>query len=340
MRRVLTFLWVFLLFLGSCGPGKGTGEKTTAQDTSRQYLEKLNREIADDESNPELYNSRAKFYLADKQLESAIKDAARAISLAPGKTAYYITASDIYLLMGQPQKASEVLVNSLKKNPSDNETILHLARLNLIIREYKTAMTYVGKSLENEPSNNPKAFFIRSLILLETGDTIRAVTDLKKTVELDQNNFEAYMELGDLYAMKKDKIAIDYLNNALRINPKSKEALYRLGMFYQDNEMFDQALMTYARLEKTDSSFQNASYNQGYIYLVYLKDFPKAIKYFTDAIHKDPGHAEAWYNRGYAYELSGDYNNAYKDYKKTLELKVNYDKAINALNRLDVRKKQ
>ncbi len=336
MHKLFLIFAGFLFFLGSCGPGKSSKENDTAvTDTSRVFLERLNKQIAEDGSNPDLFNKRARFYLADKQLEPALKDASKAISLDPKKPDFYITASDVYLMMGQPQKASDVLVRALEKDPSNHEVVLHLARLNLIIREYKTAMQYVNKSLEKEPDNNPQAFFLRALILLETGDTVRAVTDLKKTVELDQNQFDAYMQLGELYAMKKDRIAADYINNALRIRPNSKEALYMLGMFFQDNGMYEQALETYARLEKADSSFRNASYNQGYIYLVYLKDFPKSIKYFTDAINKDPVYAEAWYNRGYAYELSGDHENAYKDYKKTLELRVNYDKAIQALNRID-----
>ena len=59
------------------------------------------------------------------------------------------------------------------------------------------------------------------------------------------------------------------------------------------------------------------------------------MKFFDESIKKDPEYFEAYYNRGYAYELSGDYRKAYEDYQKSLKIKVNYDKAIEGLNRLD-----
>jgi tetratricopeptide (TPR) repeat protein len=211
---------------------------------------------------------------------------------------------------------------------------LKLAKLNLVIKEYPATFEYVKKALNVDPVN-PRAYFIRAIALLEKGDTVRAADDLKKAVDQDQEFFDAYLELGELYSIKKDKMAADYLRNALNIRPESKEALYLLGMFYQENNQFDKALETYAILEKVDTTFKNAPYNTGYIYLVYLNDFQKAALFFSRAILKDPGYVEAYYNRGYAYELSDQINKAYSDYKMTLKLKTNYQKAIDGLNRLD-----
>ena len=111
-----------------------------------------------------------------------------------------------------------------------------------------------------------------------------------------------------------------------------------LGLQYQETGKYDKAIATYQILAKTDTAFREASYNQGYIYLVYLKDFQKAALFFTESIKKDPNYFEAYFNRGYAYELAGDRKKAYEDYQKSLKIKVNYDKAIEGLNRLDVRK--
>jgi tetratricopeptide (TPR) repeat protein len=121
----------------------------------------------------------------------------------------------------------------------------------------------------------------------------------------------------------------------LNIRPQSKEAIYMLGLFFQENGQFDKAIATYQNLGKVDTAFREVPYNIGYIYLVYLKDFPRAIPYFTESLKLDPDYYQAYYNRGYAYELMGDYKNAYIDYQKSLKIKVNYDKAVDGLNRLD-----
>ncbi len=144
----------------------------------------------------------------------------------------------------------------------------------------------------------PRFILLLALALLEKGDTVTAVEDFKKTIDQDQKFYEAYVELGELYSMRKDPIAADYLKNAIKIRPNSKEAMYMLGMFYQENGRYEEALETYDKLAKTDSTFKDAPYNTGYIYLVYLHDFRKAANYFSFALRCDPGYVEAMFNRG------------------------------------------
>jgi tetratricopeptide (TPR) repeat protein len=335
MKSAWLVIFVFLLSLGSCKFAKKeqAGDKAV-NDPVKTSLDELNRQIAGNASDPDLYNKRAGIYLLDKDFDKAFKDINSAISLSPSNPVYYLTLSDIYLLQGQTKNCSESLLKALSLDPKNNEALLKLAKLNLIIKEYPATFVYVKKALNADPVN-PKAYFIRAIALLEKGDTVRAAEDLQKAVDQDQQFFDAYLELGELYSIKKDKMAADYLRNALNIRPKSKEALYLLGMFYQENNQFDKALETYTILGKIDTTLKNVPYNTGYIYLVYMNDFRQAALYFSRAIQKDPGYAEAYYNRGYAYELSGQYDKAYSDYKMTLKLKTNYQKAIDGLNRLD-----
>ena len=53
------------------------------------------------------------------------------------------------------------------------------------------------------------------------------------------------MQLGELYAVKKDQLAELYLKNALNLRPLSREALYMLGMFYQETGRYDKAIATF-----------------------------------------------------------------------------------------------
>jgi tetratricopeptide (TPR) repeat protein len=179
------------------------------------------------------------------------------------------------------------------------------------------------------------AYFTRAIGLLEQGDTNHAVTDLMQAVDKKQDYYEAYIQLGDLYSIKKDPMAEAYLKNALNIKPQSREALYMLGMYYQETSQYEKAIQVYLNLSKTDTAFREAPYNIGYIYLVYVKDFQKAIPFFTESIKKDPVFYQAYFNRGYAYELSGNYQKAIEDYQQSLKIHVNYEKAVEGLNRID-----
>ncbi|MDP4280981.1 MAG: tetratricopeptide repeat protein [Bacteroidota bacterium] len=308
-------------------------------DTSLKYLEALNKKISADGKNAGLYNLRARFYINDRQFNKALKDINQALSLNPKDASFYVTLSDLYLLTGEPQKCSDALKKALTISPKDNDALIKFAKLSLIQRDYKSTFENLKKALDNQPVN-PKAHFLRALALLENGDTLKAVDDLRKAVDQDQHYFDAYVQLGDLYTIKKDKLAAEYYRAALNIHPGSREVLYSLGMFYQESGQYDKAIETYTTLGKVDSTFKNAPYNIGYIYLVYLHDFNKAVSCFSEAIKRSPAYVEAWYNRGYSYELMGQNGKAYDDYQKTLQISTNYQKAIDGLNRLDKSKKR
>jgi tetratricopeptide (TPR) repeat protein len=335
MRYCWFIISLAFLFLVSCKSGTKEQETgTSSKDPAAREMEELNRKIEENGSDPGLYNRRAQLFLLDKEFDKAYKDINLAISYNPKEPLYYITLSDIYLLQGQSRNCEESLNKALLLDPKNNEVVLKLAKLKLIVKEYPAAFQYVKKALELDPVN-PRAYFIRAIALLEKGDTLHAVDDLKTAADQDQKFFDAYFELGELYSIKKDPLAVDYLRNALNIRPQSKEALYLLGMYYQENGQYEKALETYAILGRVDSTMRSVPYNTGYIYMIYMKDFPKAAHYFSLAIQKDPGYVEAYFNRGYAYELDGQIDKAYADYKMTLRLRTNYEKAIDGLNRLD-----
>jgi len=51
-----------------------------------------------------------------------------------------------------------------------------------VVKEYRATFEDVKKSISLDPVN-PQAYFIRAIALLEKGDTVRAVDDLKKVVD-------------------------------------------------------------------------------------------------------------------------------------------------------------
>ena len=336
MKIIANVLLLSLLLLSACHSGRdGTAMNgKPGADSTRVKLETLNQQIDKDLSNPDLYNQRAKCFLIDHQFDKALKDINKAITLDGKKSGYYTTLSDIYLLMGKPDGSRDALTRAVEINPADKDALLKLAKLYLIVKDYKNCYTIVKQLLAID-NGNASAYFTRAIALLEQGDTIHAVGDLMQAVDKNQQYYEAYVQLGELYSVKKDPLAILYLKNALNLRPHSREALYMLGLFYQETGQYDNAIISYQQLARFDTAFREVPYNIGYIYLVYLKDFNKAATFFSESLKKDPRYYQAYFNRGYAYELAGEYKKAYDDYQASLKIEVNYDKAIEGLNRLD-----
>jgi len=335
MNRLFTGILLFgMSFLFGCGSGGSTEDRSGTTGSSTNYIEQLNRDIADDIGNPDLYGKRAEYYLAEHDFNHALKDINKAITLDDKNPSYYIILSDIQLLMGNSANCMNALNRAVALDPKNPDAQLKLAKLYLILQNYEATFRVLNELLKFD-DYNPGAYFIRANANLEEGDTALAVRDLMKAVDQDQQFYDAYMLLGELFSLRNDPLAEGYLENALRIRPSSTDALYMLGMYYQETEQIDRALLAYDNIITIDSSFKMAPYNQGYIFLVYKQDFPAAVEAFSQAIRIDPDYVNAFFNRGFAYELNGQPEMAYDDYKTTLKLDVNNSKAIEGLNRLD-----
>jgi len=334
MKKIIFGFLAIWWMLASCDRAAEKNQARDAGDTIKSRISQLTEKIREDASNAELYNTRAQYYIFDKQLDLALRDVNKAISIDSRKGEYYITLSDTYLVMGQPDNSRDALLRARELEPGNTKALLKLAKLYLIVKDYKDCYATVNELLTLD-HNNAQAHYTRAIGLLEQGDTNRAVGDLLKAADKNQEFYEAYIELGELFSIRKDKVAETYLRNALNLRPDSKEALYMLGMFYQETGQYEKAVSIYTNLARIDTSFRDAPYNIGYIYLVYLKDFKRSIRFFDEALKKDPMYYQAYYNRGYAYELSGNYAHAREDYKQALKILVNYDKAVEGLNRLD-----
>jgi len=330
---VCTLFAMLVIFSGCSQDQQTTGQKGVT-DSTELRLQELSRVLDRDNRNANLFHQRAKLFYTKREFDNALKDINKAISLDDKNPDYYLTLSDIQLLMGQTDNCLASLTRASALDPQNQEARLKLAKLYLILQNYSATYRVINELLATD-EYNPRAYFLRAIASLETGDTARAVGDLMKSADQDQQYFDAYIQLGELFTLRHDPLAEGYLSNALRVRPDNREALYLLGYYYQSTAQFERALQTYQRICETSPDFRNAPFNRGYIYLVYLADFPKAIEAFTAAIRVDSGYTDAFFNRGYAYELNGQPDLAYDDYKMTLKLDVNNPRAIEGLNRLD-----
>lgn len=315
---------------------EGNG-KEAVQETNHSVLDAIdavNKKILEDSLNPDLYEERAKIYLEHEAYNEAFKDVTVVLELDSNYAPYYVTQADIYLGMGKLQKTVESLEKAISLDKSNTDAYLRLAEMSIVIRDYKAAIGYIDQALQVDELLD-KAYMLRGVILMENNDTTRGIRNFQKAIDVNQNNLEANIQLGTIFAMKKNDLAIDYFNNALNLDPENMDVRYYLGMYYQETQRYDLAIQSYNLILEKNPDFYIALFNIGYIQLVYLQEFETAIDYFTRVIEINPEYTEAYFNRGFAYELMQDTEKSIADYRKTLELHPNYEKAIDGLNRID-----
>jgi tetratricopeptide (TPR) repeat protein len=337
MKYTLLAGFLVLLIISGCNPGlidRKDDNGISKSDTLNSMLETLNQKIASDKNNSSAYHERALYYLEKEDYTNAFKDITSAIEIDSTITDYQITLADTYIGMGKLQKGVEVLEQAVERDDQSMDAYLKLAEISIVFRDYKNALNYTDKALKLDDLES-KGYFLRGVVFLENGDTLRSIRNFQRAAEYNQQYFDAFLQLGVIFSKKNNDLAIDYFNNALNIRPDDTETMYYLAMYYQNTGKYEEAIQVYNSLLVKDPQFYFAIYNIAYINLVYLKNFQEAIDFFTQTIEINPEYADAYYNRGFAYEMLKDVENSRTDYKKTLEIKANYEKAIEGLNRID-----
>ncbi len=340
MNRVVLFLLCLLIavFFFSCTNKNNENKQTapfTATDTTAvgKAIVAMTEKITANPAEASLLHERAKLYIQQKNYQYAMDDVNKAISIDSTKASYYITLSDLYFAANKTFYAKSALEKSLAINPDDVEAQLKLAEIYFIVRKYTEAASHLDAVFKKEPLNT-KASFMKGMIYKETGDTAKAVATFQTVIDNDQSNYDAYMQIGILYSIKNNPLAVDYYKGALRVKPRSEEALYGRAMFLQDHNEIDKAIQDYTSIIQLNPKNKNAHFNLGYIHYAYLKVYDQAIKHYTDAITADPEYTEAYYNRGLCYEALGNIAAAKADYQKAIDQRPGYELAMKGLERV------
>lgn len=311
--------------------------KLTAIDSSKasDYFQELNLRIEKNPADADAYYQRGKIFLQKNILNQAFVDFSKATVVDSTKPDYFLALADVSFRGLQIRKSIDAYNKCLSLDPRNLEGNMKLAELYLYIKGYQKSLFYANEALKiDERLTRP--YFIKGFVYKETGDTGKAISSFQTIVDLEPENYDAYIQLGNLSAAKHEPVAIQYYNGALRIKPSSTEALYNRGLFLQEERMFDKAIADYNSILKLDSAYADAHYNLGYIDLVFKKSYATAIEHFSKAIACNKDYVEAFYNRGLSYEFSGNKEAAMKDYRAALSIFPNYELAKERLRNLGV----
>jgi|LZCG01.1.fsa_nt_gb tetratricopeptide (TPR) repeat protein len=332
---MMRYFWIglFLIVLASCTTHNRDEEQQQALN-QKDSVEIVSRQILADSLNAGLYYQRSRLFFERGMLNQSLRDIGKAIQLNQDDEDFRLLLADIYQGMNKFEDARRVLVSVANQNHGNVKANLKLAELELAMQNYGNALLRVRRALHADP-NNAKAYYIEGYIHLEKGDTTRAMAGFTNSAAHKPDFKDPYFQLGRLYAHNDDAKALDYYNAVLNIDPEDTQAMYMMALYYQEHEALEKAEDIYHQILRIDSTQAPVLHNLGYIEMVYRQEYQKAILLFNKAIEKNPLFIQAWYNKGYCYELLGNYQEARKHYQKTMEIQPNYPRAIEGLNRLD-----
>ncbi|MBI3518987.1 MAG: tetratricopeptide repeat protein, partial [Bacteroidetes bacterium] len=238
MKQIVALI-IISISLVSCKPeGDTVIENSHRTDSllkviNSPELAALNKKILETPDEATLYNERARMYLQFKQFEEAINDSKRSIRMDSTNAAFYLTEADIFFAANETRNAKDVLENVVRRFPENTDALLKLGELYYFVKQYENAFAKINQALKlNE--NLAKAYYLKGNIYKEIGDTGKAISSLETAIEQDNKNYGAFLDLGLIYGGKKNALAFEYYDNALRLNPTSPEVLYAKAKLLQD----------------------------------------------------------------------------------------------------------
>lgn len=329
LKNILCFC--FLIIIISC---KEKTDKKIAEPSTPEAstFDLINKAIAADVYADSLYYQRAKMYYDNAIIDSVYSDLNRAIFLNPKKQEYYLFLSDTYLENAMSKEAAATLEKALSVDPTNKEIILRLAKLKIILQEYQLATVYINQVYAQDPQH-AYAHYLSGHVYYETGDTARAINSYQRAVDSDPTLREAWIQLGDIMTERKNKLAINYYDNAIRLDSTDKESIFNKAYALQQLNRKPEAMDLYRSLCNKFPNYEPAFYNFGLMYKD-AGDMDHAIEHFTISIGLNPMEASSYYHRGLCYIKQGKRVEAKADLSRAASLEPTWKEAKQALDNL------
>ena len=332
LRSPFFLILLSAFFLFGCGTKK-PGKEYSLNDSTKNSVEQLTELIKQNPDGGDLFFYRAALYLKNGNSSGALNDMLAAVAIDSTKPEYFLQLGDVYfskLFIAQAVSSFEKCISLDSKNISAE---MKLAELFLYLKKYNDCLRHADNALRIDKTN-AKAYFIKGYMFKESGDTSRAMSSFQTAVEQKPEYFDAYLQLGNLFALKKNSLALQYYDKALQLRRNNPEVLYGVAMYYQENDNVDTAEVLYGKILESTPDYKEALFNLGYINLIYKNDFSKALDYFAAVTRLDTNDVRAVYNRGLCFEKLKRKDMAENDYRHALKLSPEYEFAKEGLERL------
>lgn len=289
--------------------------------------------LSEDSLNARALAQLALLELEQRNLKESQLAANKAISLDSNDTYVLESFGDVYFVLNQTRKSRDSWMRCAEIDENNVDCRLKLAELYFAVRNYKPALDWLNEVLLIE-GRNSNALFLKGNIYKELQDTSNAITFIQASIDANPEYFDAYEQLGVLYASKGDSLAVVYYKKAIELRPNEANTYYNLGVYYQEREEWNRALESYASAIQVNPKHFNSHYNMGYINVL-LSVWNQGAVHFTDALNVKPDYYQAMYGRAYCFEMLGDVKRAKEDYERALNMKVDYQPAREGLARVE-----
>ncbi|MFD2515471.1 tetratricopeptide repeat protein [Pontibacter locisalis] len=336
VKNVVLGFVMFSLVLAGCEAEEGKHEQMVnlnevKEDTEGQ-LKHLNEAIRKSKRDGSLYTRRAVVFLRKGELEEALADANKAVSLTKNDPFSLFIKAQILRALNKPEEALPLALQAERNSFQSSSLYVLLGELYLQQKDYQQARAYLDKAQQMSPYDE-FAFYYKGRLAEISKDTSRAIRNYKLALEQAPEFMEPQRELAGLYVAKGDYVtAKPYLMQAREKAEKDGLVWYYTGLLYQGEQKQDSAAYSFAKAVALTDTLQEAHYKLGLLRYnqgdtdASLRHLEKATRY-----KGKPGYLMTLAG---AYERSGQYDKSLQAYQHLVALEPRNTYGNQAVSRL------
>lgn len=198
------------------------------------------------------------------------------------------------------------------------ENILRKALKHFHKAEYREGLQYTLHATELEP-DNALGYHLMAVSLDKLGEKHKALLMFEKTLELDPDQFEVYLNLGSVARdLEMPDVAEKFFRIFLDLKPDLPEGYNDLAALLRDQNRFDDAI-DILRFGINLMPEQPLLWNTMGTIAIDTTQEDDAITFFEEALRLDPNFQRARYNLGNLHLAHGKADEALAMYDKFLE---------------------
>ena len=267
-------------------------------------------------AEPYFFRGLAKFNLED--IQGTIDDTSEALKRNPFLTHAYELRANAYQWNGADSLALIDYAKVLEENPEDRGVLLNKALALENLKKYDQSNDTYNKLIRLYPGYD-KAYIGKAKLSLEQKDTVSAIENVNKALEINKNSVNGYVIRADIAinSHRDYQKALDDMNEAIKLQPQNPG-------FYINRAFLRHNLDDYhGAMSDFDYAIQLDPYNYvGYYNRALLRaevhDFNRAIDDLTQVLDLKGKDYRTLYNRAIVYADKGDYDEALRDIEEVI----------------------
>jgi len=222
--------------------------------------------IKDNPTNPGGHLMLGEALLNLKQFKQAADEFAAAQKLAPDNPAVNLDLALLYNAQGNSGDAEKQLQTAMHEAPANSAIVAAYARLLISEKQLPKASALVAQFVAQNP-NQAAAHYLRGEVdLLQKNDSA-ALAETQKSVQLDRNNEQAYIQLGIIYHDQGNRdAAIQAYQQGMALGSPSAAIDTSIGSIYMEEGNLSKASTEFQQALTIDPNFIVAANNLAWIY--------------------------------------------------------------------------